>query len=204
MGINTLGSAIAAYRQAIGVAGGSTNKSDAKGTGTASSSTGSTATTAATSSSSAGGTSAKAAQVRQELDGLQTGIAQDLRSALKRAGLSLTGTVSFKVNTNGSLDITGSAADKAAVSKALNADSQQPSLASRIQSLDKRVEAYDAANTRNAALSSAARYAGRGQAANVMTLYQTLLSQNSSSSAVFSVSAQGSQLAFSGSVNATA
>jgi hypothetical protein len=203
---STLGSAIQAYRQSILAAAATAKPAGGDGSAAAAPIK---AGPSATGASSAGpvvsaAATAKNEQVRQELEGLQTGIARDLRSALQAAGLSLTGTVAFKVAADGSLNLSGSASDKANITQVLNANTRAPTLASRIQQLNQKVDACDAANTRTAAMSSAARYAGAGQSGNVLALYQTLISQNSGASAVFAVSAQASQLAFSGAVNAKA
>ena len=200
---DTLGSGIQAYRQSI-----LGSASPAKADGSSSNGP-AVKTSAATASPKIASTIAsvdkgKTDRVRQELDGLQTGIATDLRSALSMAGLKLEGTVNFKVNAKGVLDITGSPADKVQINQVLSADRGVPSLSTRIRSLDQKVAAHDTANTRSAAMASAARHTAPGQSANLMRLYQSLVSQNSGSSAVFSVSGKASQLSFSGAVNAKA
>ena len=203
-GGSTLSQRIQAYRQSILTAAGTSQQAGSAAigphvpaqSGTAPLATSSTAAASATAAQPKG---ADADKVRLDLDGLQSGIAKDLRTAMQRAGLSLTGTLTCKVKSDGSLDIAGNAADKASAAKVLNAT---PTLARRIGRIFG--QAYDAANTRQAAMSSAARFAGAGQSGQILALYQTLVGQVGGSAAVFSVSAQGSQLAFSGSVSTRA
>ena len=203
---SSLSSAIAAYRSSIlgtttTTAGQTTTK--AGDTTTKASTKAAEKTQAATRTAPATGTAAaKTQQIRQTLDKLQQGIAKDLKAALQKAGVSLTGTVDFSVGANGALKVAGNAKDQANVQAVLSADRSTPSLAARIKSLDQRVELYDSQNTRSAALTTAARQAGKGS--NVLDLYQSMMSQNTKASAVFSVSDKSSQLAFSGALNSTA
>lgn len=125
-----------------------------------------------------------------------------LHLTLQKAGLSLTGTVAFSVCINGALKVSGNAKDHANVQAALNADRSSPSLTARIKSLDQRAEQHNNQNTRSAALTAAARQAGRG--CNVLELYQSMMSLNAPASAVFSVSEKSSQLAFFRALNSVA
>lgn len=203
VGISAFSGAIHAYREAI-LAG----PNAAKPSGGHSSSGSSTIKPVAVPPAAAPAmnerTRAAAERVRRELDSLQSGIAKDLRAAMGRTGQALIGTVSFQVDSRGQMQISGNEKDKANVQKALAADKLVPTLTSRIKSLDKRLEAYDLANTRAVAMSSAARVTGPGLSRNVMNLYQTLVSQNSGSTAVLSVSARESGLAFAGALSVKA
>lgn len=201
---SSLSSAIAAYRSSIlgtttTTAGQTTTKA---GDTTTKASTKAAEKTQATTRTAPATATAKTQQIRQTLDKLQQGIAKDLKAALQKAGVSLTGTVDFSVGANGALKVAGNAKDQANVQAVLSADRSTPSLAARIKSLDQRVELYDSQNTRSAALTTAARQAGKGS--NVLDLYQSMMSQNTKASAVFSVSDKSSQLAFSGALNSTA
>lgn len=144
----------------------------------------------------------KTTQARKELDKTQQAIARDLRTALSRAGTPLKGEVSFSFDAKGAMTIHGSAQDKAAVTAALKADTTEPSLASRIESLAERADTVEGNNRRSAAIMQAARHAGN--ASGLMSLYTSLMAQQSQLSTTFSVSAEASQLVFKGMVDTSA
>lgn len=144
----------------------------------------------------------KTVQARKDLDKTQQAIAQDLRAALTKAGTPLKGEVSFSFDAKGALTIQGSAEDKAAVTAALKADNSQPSLAARIESLAERADTVEGNNRRSAAIMQAARHAGN--ASGLMSLYTSLMAQQSQASATFSVSNQASQMVFKGMVDTSA
>ena len=148
-------------------------------------------------------TSGKSALARQQLNKQQLALAKDLRAALTKSGAQLDGTVDFSVDANGKLSVSGSDADKAKVQAALAADKSTPSLSSRLASLDKQAESFDKQNMQAIAISTAVRMAGKSTQ-NIMATYQSLMNQQSASSAVFSLSDKTSQLAFNGAVDAKA
>jgi hypothetical protein len=144
----------------------------------------------------------KTVQARKELDKTQRAVAQDLRTALSKAGTPLKGEVSFSFGAKGALTIHGSADDKAAVAAALKADTSQPPLAARIESLAERAGTVEGNNRRSAAIMQAARHAGN--ASGLMSLYTSMLAQQSQASATFNVSNQASQIVFKGMVDTSA
>lgn len=154
-------------------------------------------------SSTSGQTSARAAAARQHLNMLQKSLAKDINAALAKAGQKLGGTVEFSVGSDGKLTISGDEKDKAKISAVLKADKSVPSITSRLADLDKQAEAFDKQNVQASALSTAARRAGKN-AQNLLALYQSLMASQTSASAVFSMSASTSQLAFKGSVSTSA
>ena len=139
---------------------------------------------------------------RQELNKIQTALGKDIRTALSKTGYSLTGTIDFTVGSDGKVSVVGSDKDKAAVMAALKADQSAPSLESRIKALDTKAESFDKNYRQAATMQQAAKYAGRGT--NLVQLYSSLMAKQTASSAVFSVSAKDSQIAFKGSVSAQA
>lgn len=144
----------------------------------------------------------KTVQARKELDKTQQAIAQDLRGALAKAGTSLQGEVSFSFDAKGAMTIHGSAQDKAAVTAALKADTTQPSLAERIASLADRADTVEGDSRRSAAIMQAAKHAGN--ASGLMSLYTSLMAEQNQAGASFSLSNQGSQMVFTGMVDASA
>ena len=148
-------------------------------------------------------TSARAAAARQHLNMLQKSLAKDINAALAKAGQKLSGTVEFSVGADGKLTISGDEKDKAKMAAVLKADKSVPSMASRLADLDKQAEAFDKQNVQASAMSTAARRAGKSSQ-NLLALYQSLMSSQTSASAVFSMSASTSQLAFKGAVSTSA
>jgi len=66
------------------------------------------------------------------LDKQQTALAGDLRAAMSKSGIKLSGAVEFSVSSDGTVGIKGSDADKAAMTAFLKADTSKPSFAARI------------------------------------------------------------------------
>lgn len=182
---------------------GSTSKDATASSSNSTKTNASTSALTSTSTSSSTQTSGKVALARQQLNKLQLGLAQDLRAALTKAGAHLSGTVDFNVGANGKLTLTGSEADKAKVQAVLAADKSVPSLSSRLTALDKQAESFDRQNLQSIAISTAIRTGGKS-AQNVLAKYQSLMSQQPSSAAVFSLSDKTSQLAFNGAVDTKA
>jgi len=123
-------------------------------------------------------------------------LATDLRAAMTKAGVKLAGSIEFSVGTDGTLAVSGSDADKAAVQGFLKSDRSSPSFAARVKSLSGEADSLSTSLRQSAAISQAARYAGRG--GNVMQLYGTLLAQQDASGAVFSLSGSASSLTYPG------
>lgn len=146
----------------------------------------------------------KATAARQSLDKTQQELAKAIREAVTKAGGALKGEVAFSLDSTNGLKITGSAEDKAVIAAALKADNSSPSLASRLASLTKNAVTLESNNRSNSAISQAARYAKTPAA--VMSLYNTLMAQQSTSSttAVFTLSDKLSSLTYKGVVDTSA
>lgn len=140
---------------------------------------------------------------RQQLNLQQQSLAKEIRSALTKAGQSLTGTVDFSLASDGKLSISGSDADKAKINALLAADKSVPSLTTRLTNLSKQAQAFDKQSVQTNAAMVAARQAGKGTQ-NLVTLYQSIMASQSTSKAVFSLSDKTSQVAFSGAVETKA
>lgn len=146
----------------------------------------------------AAGTAKSSAAVHQ-LDTAQKALSTDLRAALDKAGVKLHGAVDFSVKSDGSVDMKGSDADKAAVKAFLKAE---PSFASRIA--NQAQDAMKLSNTiqQSAAISQAAKLSKTS--GGVMSLYTSLMQQGAASTVVFSVSPTSSSLTYPGSLTANA
>jgi len=142
---------------------------------------------------------AKSAAAAQQLDASQKALSTDLRAAMGKAGIKLGGTVDFSVKSDGSVDMKGSDADKAAVKSFLKAE---PDFAARIA--NQAQDAMKLSNTiqQSAAISQAARLAKTS--GGVMSLYTSLMQQGAASTVVFSVSPTSSSLTYPGSLTANA
>ena len=141
---------------------------------------------------------AKSASAIQSLESAQKTLAADLRAAMAKAGVQLTGPVEFSVKSDGSVDIKGSDSDKAAAKAFLKADTTQPSFASRIATQARDALKLSATIQQSAAISQAAKLAK--SAGGVMALYTSLMQQTGPTSVVFSVSANSSSLTYPGSL----
>lgn len=168
-----------------------------------------TATVQASSTKSSATTSSSVATptrlviARQQLNLQQQSLAKEIRSALTKAGQSLSGTVDFSLGADGKLSISGSDADKAKINALLAADKSVPSLTTRLANLSKQAQAFDKQSVQTNAAMVAARQAGKGTQ-NLVTLYQSIMASQSTSKAVFSLSDKTSQVAFSGAVETKA
>ena len=138
----------------------------------------------------------KSTSAQSKLDKKETALATDLRAAMTKAGVTLSGPVEFSVDSGGTLQVGGNDKDKAAVTAFLKNDVTKPTFASRVSNL--AAEADNLSNTirQTAAISQAARYAG--SASNVMSLYGSLMQQQDSTPAVFSLSGSASSLTYPG------
>jgi hypothetical protein len=179
------------------------------GTGTTVASTSQNQASKASSSSASNSTPlsyqspAKAAVARQQLNTLQSALGKDIRAALTKAGQHLSGTVDVSLGSDGKLVFSGSDEDKAKLKAALSADKSTPSLTARLVSLAKQAESFDRQSVQSSALTTAARMAGK-TSQNLVELYRSLMTTQSSSTAVFSLSDKSSQVAFKGAVSASA
>lgn len=138
----------------------------------------------------------KATRDQDALTQKETALASDLRTAMSKAGVTLSGSVEFSVGSDGTLAVSGSDADKQAVNGFLKSDKSQPSFASRVSTLASQADALSSTIRQNAAIFQAARYAG--SSSGVMQLYSTFLQQQDQSPAVFTLSASGSSLTYPG------
>jgi hypothetical protein len=132
----------------------------------------------------------------QSLEQRQSALATQLNAALAKAGVALGGAVEFSTDSSGTLAMKGSDKDKAAMKAFLGADKTSPSFSTRLATLSKDADALSGTIRQSAAISQAARYAGRS--GNVMSLYATLTSQQDTSAAVFSLSKAGGSLTYPG------
>lgn len=145
---------------------------------------------------------ARSASAVQSLDAAQKTLASDLRAAMSKAGVKLDGAIEFSVKADGSVDIKGSDADKAATQAFLKADPSQPSFASRIATQAQSAMKLSQTIQQSAAISQAAKLAKT--TGGVMSLYTSLMQQTATTSVVFSVSAGSSSLTYPGSLAANA
>lgn len=145
---------------------------------------------------------AKVSTAARQLETSQQALGAELRAALAKAGVKLQGRVEFTVKADGSVGSTGSEADKAAVKGFLASDTSKPSFANRIATQAQEALKLSATIQQGAAISQAARLSK--SSGGVMALYNTLMQQTPTASAVFSVSAAGSSLTYPGSLSANA
>jgi hypothetical protein len=146
----------------------------------------------------AAGSTHQAAVAGRALDKQQAALATDLRAAMGRANVKLAGAVEFSVSSDGAVAVSGSAADKAAVTAFLKADGTRPNFSTRIATQARDALELSATIQQRAAISQAARYAGNS--GGVMSMYTSLMAQSSTSTAVFTVSPNASSLSYPGSL----
>lgn len=132
------------------------------------------------------------------LDKQQNVLAGDLRAAMTKAGVKLTGTIDFSVSSGGKVGIKGSDADKAAIAAFLKSDTSRPGFATRIATQAQAALRVSATIQQHAAVSQAARYGGNP--GGVMSLYTSLMQQGNTSAAVFTFAAGTSSLTYPGSL----
>jgi len=144
----------------------------------------------------AAGSTHQASVAGRALDKQQTALASDMRAAMTKSGVKLTGTVEFSVTSDGKVDLKGSDADKAATTAFLKSDASQPSFATRIATLARDALKVSATIQQSAAISQAARYGGKS--GGVMSMYTSLMQQSTTTSAVFSFSASTNSLTYPG------
>lgn len=144
------------------------------------------------------GGSHQASAAGRALDKQQTILAGDLRAAMTRSGVKLTGTIEFSVKSDGKVGTKGSDADKAAMAAFLKSDTSRLSFATRIATQAQAALRVSATIQQHAAVSQAARYGGNP--GGVMSLYTSLTQQESTSAAVFTFAAGSSSLSYPGSL----
>lgn len=144
----------------------------------------------------------KSAAAAAVLERNQKALTTELRAALDKAGVKLTGTVDFSVKSDGSVEVKGNDADKAAVKSFLSADSSKPSFATRIATQAKDALKLSETIQQSAAISQAAKSAK--SAAGVMSLYTSLMQKAGASAAVYSLSPTSSSLTYPGSLSTNA
>jgi hypothetical protein len=198
--VSGLNSSLLSYLSTQGLDSASA-KSGTTGQATASGSKASTPAISAAALQRAAGVT-KAATAAHALETSQKILSTDLRAAMAKAGVKLTGAVEFTVKSDGSVDIKGSDADKAATKDFLSADTSQPSFATRIAGQAREALKLSATIQQSAAISQAAKLAK--SAGGVMSLYTSLMQQAGTSSVVFSVSAAASSLTYPGSLTTNA
>jgi len=135
------------------------------------------------------------------LDKQQAALAGDLRAAMNKAGIKLSGAVEFSVSSNGTVSTKGSDADKAAMTAFLKADTSKPGFAARIATQAQDALKLSATIQQTAAISQAARYGGKS---GVMSMYASLMQQTNTTAAVFTVAAGSSSLTYPGSLTTKA
>ncbi|MGM9483723.1 hypothetical protein ACS5PN_21175 [Roseateles sp. NT4] len=140
----------------------------------------------------------KSATAVHNLNVSQKKLGTELRAAMDKAGVHLSGAVEFSVKSDGSVDIKGSDADKAAAQAFLKADASQPNFATRIATQARDAMKLSTSIQQSAAISQAAKLAR--SSGGVMSLYTSLMQQSASTSVVFSVSANSSSLSYPGSL----
>jgi len=172
---------------------GSTGSSTASATGSTTANTKVATVTPAALQAAAGRHDASVAG--RALDKQQAALAGDLRAAMSKSGIKLSGAVEFSVSSDGTVGIKGSDADKAATTAFLKADTSQPSFATRIATQARDALKLSATIQQSAAISQAARYGGKS---GVMSLYTSLMQQTNTSGAVFTVAAGSSSLTYPG------
>lgn len=145
---------------------------------------------------------AKGVNAAQSLDTAQKALAKDLRTTMSQAGVKLTGAIEFTVRSDGSVDMKGTDADKAAVKAFLKADASQPSFATRIATQARDAMKQSTTVQQSAAMAQAAKLSRTP--GGVMALYASLMQQTSSTSVVFSLSATSSALTYPGSLTTAA
>ncbi|HEY1092763.1 MAG TPA: hypothetical protein VGE47_16815 [Burkholderiaceae bacterium] len=142
------------------------------------------------------------ATAARALESSQKTLAADLRAAMSKAGVKLSGAVEFSVSSSGAVQIGGADKDKAAVKQFLSADTSAPSLASRIAGQAQSALKLSTSIQQSAAISQAARLSK--SSSGVLSLYGSLMQKAPETSAVFSVSATSSSLSYPGSLTTKA
>jgi hypothetical protein len=139
---------------------------------------------------------------QHHLDTQQAALGKELAAGLAKAGVKLSGHVSFSVGAKGQLAVDGSDADTAAVEKWMKSDTSKPSLQSRMADLLTSAQKLSSQTQQNNAISLAARYAGAP--GNVMAMYSQFMGHTDSTPAVLSFDGTASALSYPGALSSHA
>lgn len=145
---------------------------------------------------------AKASTAVRNLETAQQALGTELRAALAKSGVKLTGSVEFTVKSDGTVQTKGADADKAAVKGFFAADSSRPTFANRIASQAQEAMKLSAGIQQSAAISQAAKLAR--SSGGVMSLYNSMMAQTPATSVTFALSSASSSLTYPGSLSANA
>jgi hypothetical protein len=126
---------------------------------------------------------------QQKLDQQQTALSKELLAGLKQQGVSLSAEISFSVDKNGAVSVTGKPEDVAKVQAYLKGDATRPSLHDRLGDVLQSAQALSAVAQQSNAISMAARYAG--SSSDVMALYSQFMSFEDSASSKLTLSLGG-------------
>ena len=152
----------------------------------------------------------KSATAIQNLDNSQKSLGEDLRAAMTKAGVTLSGDVQFTIGSDNSVEVTGTGADAdadvAAVQAFLKADTSDPSFATRIADQAQTAVTLSDTIQQNAAISQAAQslQGNAAAAGSVLSLYKSLMQQQPTTKVVFTLSTKSSSLTYPGSLTAKA
>ena len=177
---------------------GSAGNSAAPATGTVNANVSARVTATTQAALQVAGSRHEASVAGRALDKQQATLAADLRAAIGKTGVKLTGPVEFSVGRDGAVAIKASEADKAATSVFLKADTSRPSFATRIATQARDALKLSGTIQQSAAISQAARYGGTSS--GVMSLYTSLMQQTNTAAAVFTVGSGSSSLSYPGSL----
>jgi hypothetical protein len=145
----------------------------------------------------------QSASAIQALNESQQALADELRAAMTKAGVTLSGEVQFAVSSDGSVEVTGDEKDTAAVQAFLKTDTSDPSFASRIATQAQTAVTLSNTIQQSAAISQAAKSAG-SSGSNLLSLYTSLMQQKPTTTVVFSISESSSSLSYPGSLTTKA
>ncbi|MGC4063032.1 MAG: hypothetical protein QM749_20195 [Aquabacterium sp.] len=177
----SLSNALSLYNTSTQNQAGTTGNQTASATATVQASA---STKSGTTASGSIATPTKLVIARQQLNLQQQSLAKEIRSALTKAGQSLSGTVDFSLTSDGKLSVSGSDADKAKINALLAADKSVPSVSTRLTNLNKQAQAFDKQSVQTNVAMVAARQAGKGTQ-NLVALYQSMMANQSTSQSVF-------------------
>ncbi len=199
---NVSNSSLLNYLMATGLLGSGSSNSTSNGTKTDSTNSSSGSSSAETTISQAAlqraAAMSKTSTGVRNLEAAQKTLATELRAAMTKANVKLTGEVQFSVNSKGEVEIKGTDADKAAVKAFFKADTSDPSFASRIATQAQDALKLSTTIQQSAAISQAATLAKTSS--GVISLYKSLVQQTAATSVVFSLAEKTSALTYPGSL----
>jgi len=144
----------------------------------------------------------KTKTAQHHLDAQQAALGKELAAGLAKAGVKLSGHVSFSLDSKGQLAVDGSDADTAAVEKWMKADTSKPGLQSRLADVLTSAQKLSSQTQQNHAISLAARYAGAP--GNVMAMYSQFMGHTDSTPAVLSFDGTSSSMSYPGALSSHA